>query len=118
MSHYDAPMLPDTAQVTRVQCGRSNPHHDSRLFGQIVPLAPPVQVMGGMPDPISPSIPTSISLRWSAPVQPSTYPVTIPGFVSNPQTPENPRVYPVSPHPRLIHAETIDTQPIFTAGVE
>ena len=113
MSHFGDHALPDTAQAARVQRGRDDrdSRRDSRLLGQIVPLSPPIQTMGGVPGPIYSSMPTSVFVCRSTPAQLSTVPVNVPGFVANPRTPENPIVYPTTPHPWSAHPP-YNTQPI------
>ncbi|KAJ7124855.1 hypothetical protein C8R44DRAFT_874715 [Mycena epipterygia] len=52
---------------------------------------------GPYPNPAAVSITTR---QRSALALATSTPVNVPGLVTNPRTPENPTIYPVSPHPR------------------
>jgi len=96
---------PDTTNLQR--------RRESRFFGQIVTLASPAQILGPTGSfnsgPIIPPVMTSILPRRST-VSPATLRVNVPGLVTSPRTPENPRRYATTPrHSRI---EEIDESPI------
>ena len=118
MSHYSDHALPGSSSSARGQRDRE-PRRDSRLFGQIVPLSPPAQTLGAaqpastyLAGPISSPIPPGVTIRRSLPTRPTTFPVTIPGLVTTPRTPENPTVFPRSPHPIRPRPIIVETGPI------
>jgi hypothetical protein len=102
MSHYSDHALPGTSSSAR---GQHDPRRNSQLFGQIVPLSPPAQTLGAaqpastyLAGPISSPILPGVTIRRSMPDCPTVVPVTVPGLVTMPRTPENPTVFPRSPH--------------------
>ncbi|KAF7363217.1 Reverse transcriptase domain-containing protein [Mycena venus] len=93
------PNLPNTADFQN--------RRNSRLFSQIQPLTPPTHTSGGLSSgPINPAPPLRIrSVRDRVPSEASLQIINAPKLVLTPQTPEHPRVYPVSLHLRLYPAQ-------------
>jgi hypothetical protein len=86
------PNLPSTVDL--------NNRRKSRFFSQIQPLTPQYHTSGGMTSEQPIFLPINDPTRRSS--QPAANLVNIPGIVLSPHTPENPRVYPRSPHPSAI----------------
>jgi hypothetical protein len=95
MSHHNPP---DTIDI-------QDSRRESRLFGQIVTLSSPAQILGPTGSftsgPIIPPVMTTILPRRSI-TYPTTERVNVPGLVTSPRTPENPRRYAVTPRPSPI----------------
>src|ERR1700761_5044433 len=82
----------------------------SRLFSQIQPLTPQYHTSGGMTsDRQHILLPVNDPLR--RPLAPTADLVNAPGIVLSPHTPENPRIYPRSPHPSAYRPRTFSPIP-------
>ena len=100
---------PGTSDIYRTQRDGRDSRRDSRLFGQIISLASPAQILETTGSynsgPIIPPIMSNILPRRTV-IAPAEDIVNVPGLVTNPRTPENPRRYPTTPHPpRIVEIE-------------
>jgi hypothetical protein len=107
---------PNTSDIHRTKRQGHDPRRESRLFGQIVTLASPAQILGPTGSYTSgPIIPPVMSTIF--PRRPSATSfadrVTVPGLVTSPRTPENPRRYATTPvPPRIVEIDEEDEEPI------
>src|SRR6201996_1911591 len=96
------PALPSLADFDNCQ--------KSRLFSQIQPLTPPYHTSGGMTSDRQ-HILLPVNDPSCRPLAPTADLVNAPGIVLSPHTPENPRVYPRSPHPSAYQPRTFSPIP-------